>query len=184
MLTLEAGLVIFIGVHLFPAFVSVRQLLIYRMGETGYRAIFSLVSLGGFGLIVYGMGNADMVPLWEPPVWGRYVTVGLMPLSILLLAAANMPSNIKRITPHPMLWGTLIWSVAHLFSNGDQASLLLFGGFIVFSVVSIISANRRGARRQTDKKPFAKDVTVFIAGLVGYSALIALHPYLFGVAVR
>ena len=180
---LIAGLVMMIGIHLVPAVVPVRSGLIKRMGETAYKAVFSVVALAGLVLIIYGKSRAEFVALWNPPVWGHYVTMVLMPFSILLLAAANMPSNIKRITPNPMLWGILLWSVAHLFANGDKASLLLFGCFGLYAVVGLITVNRRGQAIRQEKLHMSKDVILIVASIIGVVALSAFHGQLFGVAI-
>ena len=183
MFLLILGLVIFIGIHLLPSFVSLRQNLISRLGAHPYKILFALISLGAFIVIVKGMARAPFQPLWTPPPWSSYAALALMPFSFILLAASKMPSNVKRYTPHPMLWGVTLWSVAHLLANGDLASLILFGSFGVYSVFDIWSANLRGALRQEIIQPLAKDAMTIAVGLVVYSAFLWLHPSLFGVAV-
>lgn len=177
------GLVIFIGVHLLPSFVSVRLAIINRLGPGAYKGLFSLLSLLGLVLIVIGKYRADFQPLWQPPAWGREAALVLLLPALVLLAAANMPSNIKRFTRHPMLWGVTLWSAGHLLANGDRAALLLFGSLGLYALLDMLSANRRGAQKQAKTYPLAKDGTTLAAGLVAYAVLLWLHPYLFGVAV-
>jgi uncharacterized membrane protein len=183
MITLVFGLTIFLGMHLFPSFVALRNKAITHLGEGPYKGIFSVISLTGIVLIVIGMSRADYLPIWEPPVWNRNLVLPLMVLSFILLAAANAPSNIKRFTRHPMLWGVTLWSAAHLLANGDLASILLFGAFAAFSLFDMFSANLRGATKQQEKLPVKKDVIAIIVGLVMYAVFVFLHPYLFGVAI-
>jgi len=154
-----------------------------RLGSGPFRGLFSVISLAGLILIIYGKSKAGFVPLWEPPGWGKDVVVVLMVPSFILLAAANMKSNIKLFTCHPMLWGVALWSAAHLLANGDLASLFLFGSFGVFSLFAMFSANLRGATKQVTKYPFTKDAAVIVAGIVTYGVFMFLHPYLFGVAI-
>jgi uncharacterized membrane protein len=177
------GLVLFIGVHLLPSFVSLRRAAVDRLGPGAYKGLFSLLSLTGLVLMVIGKYLADFQPLWQPPAWGRNAALVLLLPVFVLLAAANMPSNIKRYTRHPMLWGVTLWSVGHLLSNGDRASLLLFGSLGVYALFGMLSANLRGAVKQVKVYPLVKDGVTVAAGLVVYAVLLLLHPYLFGVAV-
>lgn len=183
MFLLVLGLVIFIGIHLLPSFVSLRQKLITRLGARPYKVLFAVISLGAFILTVMGMGRAPFQPLWTPPSWGGNAALLIMPFSFILLAASQMRSNFKRHTRNPMLWGVTLWSVAHLLANGDLASLILFGSFGVYSLFDIWSANMRGALRQEIKYPLVKDAMTIAVGLVVYSAFLWLHPSLFSVAV-
>ena len=177
------GLVIFIGVHLLPGFVSVRLAIIKRLGPGAYKGLFSLLSLLGLVLIVIGKYRADFQPLWQPPAWGRDAALVLLLPALVLLAAANMPSNIKRFTRHPMLWGVTLWSAGHLLANGDRAALLLFGSLGLYALLDMLSANRRGAPKPVKAYPLAKDGMTLAAGFAAYGVLLWLHPYLFGAAV-
>jgi len=178
------GVALFCGMHLFPAAAGLRQSLIARIGENPYKGLFSAIALAGIVLMVMGYSNAELIQVFSPPAWGRTATAILMLLSLILFAAANMPGNIKRITRHPMLWGLVLWAVGHLLSNGDRASLILFGGLGVFGLLAMLSANLRGATKQIHKVPYMKDIMIIVAGIVVYIVLIFAHPYLSGVAIR
>ncbi len=180
---LIAGMVLFFTVHLIPSLVGIRSMLVTRLGETKYQALFAIVAMTGLILIIYGKSQAGVQSIWLPPDWGTKAAPVLMVLSLILLAAANMKSNIKRFTRHPMLWGVALWSAAHLLANGDLASIFLFGSFGVYALFDMFSANLRGAKKQQTKYPLAKDAIVIVAGIVAYGIFIFLHPYLFGVAV-
>ncbi len=107
-----------------------------------------------------------------------------MLFSFFFLVAADIKSNIKRYLRHPMLIGVALWSSAHLFANGDFASILLFGSFLAYSIFGMFSANRRGATKQVEKYPLSKDAIIVVFGLVAYVIFIKyLHPYLIGVAI-
>ena len=82
-----------------------------------------------------------------------------------------------------MLSGVLLWSLAHLVSNGDLASILLFGSFGIFSIADIISANKRSAPAVPAKKTAWLDVLVIVTGLVAFWLVRYYHAPLFGVAV-
>lgn len=158
-----------------------RRKLITTLGETAYQGLFAVISLAGFVLIIYGKSAAGFQPIYDPPIWATHIAVVLMLLAFIFLASVYLKSNIKRFTPHPMLWGVTLWSLAHLIANGDLASLLLFGSFGIYSLYDMYSANKRGAIKQVTKYPFSKDMIAIIAGLTELGIFIILHRYLFGV---
>jgi len=183
MITLILGVAIFIGAHLIPSAPSLRNRLQERVGRNAYRGLFALVSLVGFVLLVVGMGRAPSVPLWDPPAWGHRIPVFGMPVALILLVAAFMPTNLKRFTRHPMLWGVTIWAAAHLLANGDLAALILFGSFGAFSLFDMWSANRRGAELSSKVVPYWRDLLVVLVGGIVYVGLLHSHALLFGVPV-
>ncbi len=183
MALLVTGMIFLIGIHLLPGFTGLRQHLVNRLSTQTYQGIFSLISLAGLILIVVGMSRAEFQPLWQPPAWSNNLTFMLMLPALVLPVAAYLPSNIKRFTPHPMLWGVVFWSAGHLMANGDLASLILFGGFGLYALFDVASANRRGATKQTHSVAVGHDFLVIVVGLVIYVVLANLHSYLFGAAI-
>jgi uncharacterized membrane protein len=183
MLWLIAGLVLFLGIHVFSSLRPARERVIARLGEGAYKGFYSLISLAGFGLIVAGMGKAPSIVLWHPPAWGHYVAIWFMPFALILLATAFVPGNLKRLTAHPMLWSITLWALVHLIANGDLAGLLLFGGFGLYSLYAMWSQNRRGARPAQMRRPIRGDIGAVVVGLVAYALLLKFHANLFGVAV-
>jgi uncharacterized membrane protein len=134
-------------------------------------------------LIISGWKSAAIVFVWEPPVWGHYFALAIMPICFILIIAAYMPSNIKRFTPHPMLWGIVIWAVVHLTTNGDLASIILFGSFGIFALLDIWIINMRSTEKFEAVFPISKDIITIVFGVSIYFLLLFVHPYLFGVAI-
>ena len=191
MMLLIVGLLIFFGMHLLPTAPEVRDTLRERFGETGYRAVFSLVSLIGFAVIVLGYHKMQLHPgknpvLWDPPVWTRHVALLLMAPSFILLVAAFIPSKIRTAVKHPFLASIKLWALAHLLANGDVASLLLFGSFLAYGVYDRISVKRRGALGPLGTRTSAgmgSDVAVVALGLILYGLFVmGGHVHLVGVA--
>lgn len=182
MSTLVLGLVIFFAAHTFTMFREQRDRAIARLGALPYRGIFSLVSLAGFILIVIGYGDAPRVELWAPPVWLRYVAFALMLPVFVLLVAAFVPGNIKAKVKNPMLLAVKTWAFAHLLANGDAASALLFGAFLLWAVADLIAVKRsdRGAKVAAPKAVF--DGVAIAAGLTVYAMVVqVLHVHIAGV---
>jgi uncharacterized membrane protein len=183
MTLLIVGVALFIGAHLIPSVPSLRDRLKKHVGGNAYRGLFALVSLVGFVLLVMGMGRAPFVPLWDPPPWGHRVPVFAMPVALTLFVAAFMPTNLKRLTRHPMLWGVTLWAAVHLVANGDLASLILFGSFGAFSLFDMWSANQRGAQLSSKAVPYWRDLLVVAVGGVVFMGLLHSHALLFGMPV-
>lgn len=180
---LIAGLVLFFGAHVFSSLRPARSRALATLGEGPYKGLYSLVSLAGFGLIVLGMAKAPSLALWHPPAWGRPVAWVAMPVALILVAAAYIPGNLKRVTAHPMLWGVTLWALVHLLVNGDLAGLLLFGAFGLYALYAMAAQNRRGVRPSQTPRPVAGDIGAVVAGLVAFALLLKFHGALFGVAL-
>ena len=177
---LIAGLVVFFVPHVVPWWPAARSALVSRLGENGYKIAFTIVSLIGIVLVVIGKSRAPFEMVWAVDPAMGHVTRPLVLLGFILLPAAHMKTNIKRFTRHPMLWGVVLWGVGHLLSNGDRASAILFGSFVAYSLLAMLSANARGARKSTTVYPFSKDIMVVVAGVVAYGVLTLAHGWLFG----
>jgi uncharacterized membrane protein len=178
--TMILGLAIFFAIHLLPSVPPLRNALFSKLGEMPYKGIYALISLAGLTLVVIGKGEAEFVAVWEPPSWSYVATNVCMLPALYCLVAMNMQSNLKRFTAHPMLWGITFWSCGHLFTNGDQASIVLFGSFLVYSLFAMFSANRRGARPTGRKISLRLDARIAVISTVGYVVLANLHPYFTG----
>ena len=181
MTELLTGLVLLIGVHLVPTMPALRQRLVDRIGEWPYKGVFALLALAGLTLIVLGMGSAPKTILWTPPTWGRFVPHALMLPAFILLIAAYVPGNLKRLTPNPMLWGVTLWAVSHLLANSDLPSVMLFIGIGVYALYAIYSIDRRGARPAIGRGPLLGDLAALLGGVVLYTLIMFNHAALFGV---
>lgn len=190
MLVLVIGLVVFFAIHLLPSNVELRNGLIARFGETGYKAIFAVLSLVGLVLIVVGFGKLQLHPgknpqLWYPPMWTRHLALAVMLPAMIALVAAYVPSRIRTALKHPMLVAIKLWALAHLLANGDLGSLLLFGSFLAFAVYDRISVKRRGAMGPLGTKtgPWINDVIVLVVGTGLYVVILLwLHQLVIGVS--
>jgi uncharacterized membrane protein len=144
---LVLGLVLFLGVHSVRVFgegwrTQMRQ----RLGDNGWKGLYSVLSVLGLVLIVWGYGAARMQPvvLWPAMGWTRHLAALLTIPAFVLLVAAYVPGNgIKARVHHPMVLGVKVWAFSHLLANNMLADLLLFGGFLVWAVLSFRAARAR-----------------------------------------
>ncbi|MGH7463153.1 MAG: NnrU family protein, partial [Longimicrobiales bacterium] len=113
--------------------------------------------------------------------WGYSLALWVMPLAFILLVEAYVPSNLKRLTAHPMLWGVTLWAGLHLLANGDTASLLLFGAFGLYSLYAMWSQSQRGVKPAETMRPVSRDIAVVAIGLGVYAAALYAHRWLSGV---
>lgn len=183
------GLVVFFAAHS----VSIvnepwRNRMVAKFGEKPWKGVYSLVSIAGFALIVWGYGLArhEPVVLYTPPAWLRPIAALLLVPVFPLLFAAYLPGRIQAAAKHPMLAGTKLWATAHLLANGMLADVLLFGAFLAWAVVDRISFKHR-AQRAIPHLPSsrANDLIAVVAGLALYAAFVLwLHGWLIGVPVR
>jgi uncharacterized membrane protein len=141
------GLVLFLGVHSVRIFADGwRRQMLQKVGEAAYKGIYTVLSLGGFGLIIWGFGMARETPmqLWAPPVALRHLALLLTLVAFVFLAAAYTPRNaIKARVHHPMVLGVKTWAFAHLLVNGNLAHVILFGSFLLWAVADFIAARKR-----------------------------------------
>lgn len=187
---LVAGLLLFLGAHSIRiSGDTLRDRLIENLGLARYKALYAIVSLLGFGLLVYGFGIARDSPvvLWSPPPALRYLTYLLTLLSMVLMAAVYVPRNaIKARTHHPMVLSVKAWALAHLLANGNLAHLVLFGSILVWSVLLFKASRARDKRLQVVYAPGNRGSTLLTLeiGLAMWLIFVAwAHGWLTGVQV-
>lgn len=188
------GLLLFLGVHCL-SIVSPqgRNRLVERLGEGPFKGLYSLVSLVGFVLIIwgYGLSRESPVMLYAMPGGFRHLAALLMLPVFVLLFAAYLPGRIQRAAKHPMLLAVKLWALAHLLAQsvtgGSLADVLLFGGFLAWAVADRISLKRRaamGGLRAVPALPAgrANDYIALLGGIAVYLAIVmGLHAAWFGV---
>jgi uncharacterized membrane protein len=188
MTALILGLVLFLGVHstrIVAEEFRMRQ--IARLGANGWKGLYSLASLAGLALIVYGFALARQQPvaLWATPAWLRHAAAPLTLMSFVFVSAAYVPGNgIKARLQHPMVLGVKVWALAHLLANNSLADVLLFGSFLVWAVFSFRAARARDRAANTVRRASALSRTLATV-VIGSAAWVAFalwaHAALIGV---
>lgn len=147
MIWLIAGLLAFLSLH------SVRRLAprwraarITAMGEGAWKGTYSLLSIAGFVLLIWGYSqarNEPLVMLSLPTAGMKHAAALLVTLAFVLLAAAFVPRNhFKARLGHPMMLAVALWAFAHLLANGSLHDVVLFGSFLFWAVLVFRAAYR------------------------------------------
>lgn len=187
MIVFIVGLIVFLGIHsvaiVAPAW---RDAQIAR-SQGAWKAIYSVVSIIGFVLLVYGFGIARQVTpvVWSPPVFMRHIALLVMLPVFPLLLAAYLPGRIQAAAKHPMLLAVKFWALAHLLANGSLVDIILFGSFLAWAVADRIAVKRRLVQHVVPGAPRrrANDAIALVGGLVLYAAfLLVVHRWLIGVS--
>ena len=181
---LITGIAVWCIAHLFPSVMPAkREALISRLGGNPYRGLFALVILASLVTIVFGWRSATPAAVYAPPLQGSPIISALVFLAFILFVAARAKSNLKRFLRHPQLTAVIVWSAAHLLSNGDTRSIALFGSLGVWAVLEIILINRRdGAWEKPGAVAARSDVVVVAIAAVAFAVIFYFHAALFGVS--
>lgn len=189
MIYLVLGLIIFLGAHSVRIVADGwRTRAIARIGQLPWKGVYTLVSLTGFALLVWGYGESRYASavLYNPPVFTRHIAGLLMLVSLVLIAATYVPRNhIKAALGHPMYAGIKVWAFAHLISNGRLADVLLFGAFLIWAIVGFVVSRKRDRAAGTvyPAGDELRTVLTVIIGVGAWAALVSgLHLWLIGVA--
>jgi uncharacterized membrane protein len=186
MAMLVLGVLLFAGVHLVPSLApGVRASAWERLGEGGYKGIFSLLLLGSFALMIMGWRNSTPVMLYGTPELLHRLAICLLVVAFWLMTASATPSRIRSAVRHPQLTGVALWGVSHLMLNGDSRALILFGGLASWSIVEIIAISRReGVWIKAEKPGWGAEITTLLVTAASVALFVYLHPWISGVPVR
>lgn len=178
------GTALFVSVHLVSAVVpSSCASLKAAVGAKAYRGIYSLLAVTGIALIVFGWRNAVPIAVYAPPDFGPTLAFLLMFVSVFLFGASHARTSLKRYVRHPQLAAVLLWSAAHLLSNGDIRSIVLFGSLGVWALIEIPLINHReGEWQKPPRASMRSEMIGATISVVVFLVLIALHPYFAGVS--
>lgn len=182
------GLIVFFGTHSVRIFAAPwRSAQIARFGEGPWKGLYSLLSIAGFLLLIWGYGRArvDTPVLWQPPAWTHYLTALLTLVAFVLVVAAYVRgTRIKSALHHPMLLGVKSWAFGHLLANGTLADVVLFGSFLIWAIVDFSASRRADRAAGTVYAPgtAAKDVVAIAIGVAAWAVFaFYLHERWIGV---
>lgn len=178
MTILVLGLALWWGAHLFKRLAPGARA---AMGDRG-KGLVALVLLASVVLMVWGYRVAEFTPVYTPLAGMGHANNTLMLVSVFLFGVGGTKGTLFTRMRHPMLWGTVIWAVAHLLVNGDAASIVLFVGIGLWALVAMAMINRAGPWvRPTNGRGLKGDAmnlvgTAVLYGIIAYAHLWLGHP--------
>ena len=186
MTLLTLGVLLWALVHLIPSVTpGIKQSLTDKVGEHGFKVIFTLAVVAALALIIFGWRSIEQPEyLYTLPLWTRHLGMLLVLIGFILFVASGQPSRIKQYLRHPQLTGLIFWASAHLLMNGDSRSLVLFGGLGLWAILEIVFINRRdGEWVKPEVPPLGQDVKILVIAIIVYGVVAFAHPWLAGVAI-
>ena len=223
---LTAAAVFFLAIHLLVSGTKLRDAIVSVTGERGFMGLFSLASVAGIVWLAVSYNAATAQGsdvLWDLGPGIKHLGTLVVGVAFLLgVSGLLMPSptavgmesraadagtvqGVLRITRHPFLWSVALWSAFHLAANGDAASVVFFGTFLVLAVAGTFSIDAKRARKmgeawkgfagRTSNVPFGailsrrgtlkfgELLTYRLAvAIVAFLAVLFAHARLFGVS--
>src|SRR6266851_8837220 len=196
--SLIASGVVFTGSHIVLSSTRLRGNLRDQLGERGYLALYSVVSLATFAWFITAYIHAPVLTLWRAPPWAVFVPLAIMPFaSILLIAGYSTPNptsvgmervagdddpapGIMRVTRHPIMWAIGLWAISHLVPNGDLASVYFFGSLALLALGGTVLIDRKKRLALGSNWSRLAEVTSNIPFLALAAGRTRLRPYEIG----
>ncbi len=180
MFLLVLGLALWALAHFFKRLLPARRA---AMGDKGKGAV-ALALVVSVVLMVLGYRAAPFVDVWYPPEWARHLNNLMVLIALFMMSPAPKKGRLLWGMRHPMLMGFGLWALAHLLVNGDVASIVLFGGLLIWATAEILVINRAEPRWVAPAPgSYGKDAMFFLAsivllGVIGYiHGLIGPSPF-------
>ncbi|MEM8878474.1 MAG: NnrU family protein [Pseudomonadota bacterium] len=203
------AMAVFVLSHVAISRTQVKPLLIAKIGQRGYLALYSILSVVLLAWVIGAVITAERITIWPAPVWAYpfavlvslagFILIGIgtvvpNPLSVSFRTAGFDPIRPGVIAwiRHPLIWGLSLWALAHVPANGEWPSLILFAGSALFGGIGVLAIERR-KKRQMGEGEWEKltagrgqwnraALAGAVAGIMMWFVLLMLHPVLFGVA--
>lgn len=178
------GVAVWSILHFIPSLLpGFRSRLRQNIGEKTYQIAFSIGVVTSIILMVVGWLNGLQWSVYEPPGWARPIATLLVLIAFLLFGLAHAKTNVKRFIRHPQLTGMVFWAIGHLLANGDNLSLIQFGGLGLWALIEIqLISRREGSWQKPGPIPLTSEIRPLLTGLAIFAVFFLAHPYLFGVS--
>jgi uncharacterized membrane protein len=179
---LVLGVVLLAGLHLIAAVPSQKQRLRQAVGAAAYGPVFGGASVVALAIIVLGWRMAPFVPVYDPPSWGWIANFALTLVAFICLGIFLFRGRLRQTLRFPMGIAAIFWATGHLFANGDLASLILFGGMLVYAAAHIAIGMANGVRPTPEVRQ-GHDLLSILAGIALYGVMAQIHGAVIGVPV-
>lgn len=170
------GLLIWCGSHLFKRLMPEARA---ALGDKRGPALVATGNLIGLVLMVVGFRMSETYDLYALPPYLRHVNNLLMVIAVILFGLGHSKSRARAWIRHPMLTSVIVWGVAHLLVNSDAASLVLFGGMILWAFAEMALINRAEPAPEPYSEGTRKgDIRMAILTPVFFALFVGIHIWL------
>lgn len=151
----------FVGSHFLMSH-PLRPVLVARLGERGFAALYSLVALATFAWMILAWPDWLTVGVpWLAPLWWWPIASAIMLFASIMLVgslirnpahpgaarrAMLVPRGVYAITRHPMNWSFILWALVHISLAGDPRNLVVAGGIVILGLFGSIGQDRKKER--------------------------------------
>jgi len=175
MTLLIAGLILWTAAHFFQRIAPDFRA---SMGNAG-KGVVAVLIIISVVMMVIGYRAAPVDIVFDAPGWGKPVNNLLMLVAVALIGMGSSKGRARAWLRHPMLTGLLVWAGAHLLVNGDQASILLFGGLAIWALVSMVMINRaQGPWQRPEPGPASGDIRWLAISAVVFVVIAGIHVWI------
>ena len=175
------GLIIWMDAHFFKRILPKQRAAIdTKLGVGRARAIMSILIVLSVVLMVIGYRTWSTTQLYTPPSLLFPIAMVALVFAVTLMGVGHSKSRLRTKIRHPMLFAIILWGVAHLSMRGDMASVVLFGGMIIWALVSIWLINKQeGAWKPSDVVTSTKgDIRVVAIGIILSIIIMTIHHFI------
>ena len=155
--------VFFVGSHFLMSH-PLRRPMVGRLGEKGFLGVYSLVSLAGFGWMIWEFSQAPAGEMYWAPTNAIWIVASILTLLAAILfvgshrgnpampdpdgdmirtLAAKVPTGVFRVTRHPMMWGFALWGLSHMLVAPRMDSFLFNGSLVLLALAGSYGQDRK-----------------------------------------
>jgi len=181
MIFLFIAVVLFSLVHLIPVLPAVKVKLQEKLGS-GYGPVFGLAATLTLIGIIVAWSFVDFVPVYEPVKYFRYINMAFSLVAFGFVGIFFFRGKLRQFFRFPFAIAAVLWAIGHLFANGDQASLILFGGLLIYAIAFIFFGLLNKIYPSLVVRD-GHDTLSLVIGVSAYIAMVQLHEIIIGVPV-
>lgn len=147
------------------------------MGDKGKGLVAAAIGISIL-LMIFGYRGAEFVSVWSPPAFFTHINNLLMLGAFFLFGMSATTGRLRGKMRHPQLAAVKVWATAHLLVNGDLASIILFGGLLIWAILSVVLINRSQDWVRPEPGDAKKDKLLVIITFVSFIIVATIHVLL------
>jgi uncharacterized membrane protein len=148
----------------------------------GYGPVYGVASLFGLVLMIWAFRHAERYDFYDPPAWGRHANFLLTLVAFVLLGVFLGRGQWRNTLRYPAAFAIVFWGFGHLLANGDNVSLVFFGGMIVVAIVQVLLMRGNVPFVGSEVRKGHNLFSVLV-GVAIYAVFVQLHGVVIGVPV-